>query len=575
MSRPTHFSRLIDWLPGIRLLLHYDRACLPHDLTAGLVVTLVLIPSAIAYADLAKCPPVSGLYAALGGMIAFALLTSSRHVIVGPDAALAIMVGAAVGPLSDGDAGKAIALSAWLALLAAAILLFAAWLRLGAAADFLSSPVMLGFMNGAAVVIIASQLGKLCNISLEEDNTLLRVYEWVTRFPETHWETLGIGLAAIGILIAIRLWYPRLPGTVVIFALALVAGRCVDFAASGMQVIGEIDTRIPVLAAPELSFSDVPGLFVAALGLAFLIFPEGILLGRVMADRHRYDIDPDRELVAFGAANLVTALLHSFAVGSSQTRTLLNSATGGRTQMASFAAAALLIAFLYFLATWIATLPTVAIAAILIFTGFTLIEVRGYRKLKSLHWFSALVSLTTSAAVIILGVLPGILLGVFLSLLRLLSQIVRPQDALLGRVPGSPTLHDIGDDDAAKTVPGLVVYRFYGPLVFANIRFFVERVEHFLSDEDVPVGQVILDARAIPEIDVTAAEQLRVFVTRLRERGIDFVVAKAHLPLRQAAVGLGLQEWFSEQAHFAQLPDAVAAFEKHQTKEQDAPPQSS
>jgi SulP family sulfate permease len=146
-------------------------------------------------------------------------------------------------------------------------------------------------------------------------------------------------------------------------------------------------------------------------------------------------------------------------------------------------------------------------------------------------------------------------------LLNLLSQIARPQDALLGRVPGSPTLHDIGDDEAAHTIPGLVVYRFYGPLVFANIRFFIERLEHFLADETGPVRQVILDARAIPEIDVTAAEQLRVFVTRLGERGISFVVAKAHLPLRQAAIALGLQEWFSEEAHFAQLPDAVAAFE--------------
>src|SRR5262249_32554793 len=298
MSRRTGFKRLIDCLPGVRLLLHYERTCLPQDRTRGLVVTLVLIPSAIAYADLARCPPISGLYAALGGMVAFALLTSSRHVIVGPDAALAIMVGAAVGPLADGDPGKAVALSAWLALLAAGILLLAAWLRLGAAADFLSSPVMLGFMNGAAVVIIASQLGKLCNIPLEEDNTLLRLYEWVRRFPETHWQTLGLGLAAIGILTAIRLWYARLPGTIVLFALALVAGRCFDFAASGMQVIGTIDKRVPVPVPPELSFAEVPRLFTAALGLAFLIFPEGILLGRAMADRHDYDIDPDRELVA-------------------------------------------------------------------------------------------------------------------------------------------------------------------------------------------------------------------------------------------------------------------------------------
>jgi SulP family sulfate permease len=562
--------RLFTWLPGLRVLWHYDRASLSHDVTAGVVVTLVLIPSAIAYADLARCPPIAGLYAALGGMVAYALFTSSRHVIAGPDAAVAIMVGAAIGPLAEGDPGKAIALSAWLALLVGIILVVAAWLRLGAAADFLSSPVMLGFMNGAAVVIIGSQIGKLCNIPLQEDNTLLRLYEWLRRLPETHWSTLAIGLAAIGILVATRVWFARLPGTIVVFALALVAGRFFDFAAAGMQVIGTIDTTIPVPVPPDLAFADVARLFTAALGLAFLIFPEGILLGRAMAVRHGYDIQPDRELVALGVSNLAAGLFHSFAVGSSQSRTLLNSATGGRTQLVSFSAAVLLVAFLYFLASWIATLPTVAIAAILVFTGFTLIDVREYRKMRGLHRGSARLSLITMAAVIALGVLPGILLGVFLSLLGLLSQVARPQDALLGRMPGSPTLHDVGDDEAAQTLPGLVVYRFYGPLVFANIRFFIERLEHFVSHERVPVRQVILDARAIPELDVTAAEQLRIFLNRLRERGITFVVAKAHLPLREAAVRLGLQEWFGEHAHFSQLPDAVAAFQGQSSKPPDA-----
>src|SRR6516225_7197588 len=213
MNSQSALQRLTAWLPGLRLLIAYDRSWWRYDLTAGLVVTLVLIPSAIAYADLAKCPPIAGLYAALGGMVAFALFTSSRHVIVGPDAAIAIMVGAAIGPLSDGDPGKAVALSALLAWLVATILLLAGWLRLGAAADFLSSPVMLGFMNGAAVVIIGSQLGKLCNIRLEEDNTLLRLYEWVRRLQETHWPTLVLGLASVGMLAAIRVWFARLPGS--------------------------------------------------------------------------------------------------------------------------------------------------------------------------------------------------------------------------------------------------------------------------------------------------------------------------------------------------------------------------
>jgi SulP family sulfate permease len=230
--------------------------------------------------------------------------------------------------------------------------------------------------------------------------------------------------------------------------------------------------------------------------------------------------------------------------------------------MVSLIAAVLLVGFMYFLATWIATLPTVAIAAILIFTGFTLIEVHEMRRLYRQDARSAWLALITSAGVVAFGVLPGILVGVVLSLLRVLNQVVRPQDALLGRVPGAYGMHDVGDDDAAQTIPGLVVYRFYGPLVFANVRFFIERLEHFIGRETQAVRQVIVDARAIPNMDVTAVEQLRSCFQRLRERGITVVVAKAQLPLREAARRLGLQDLVTEETYFAKLSDAVAAFER-------------
>ena len=438
-------SRLTAWLPGLRLLTSYDRSWWRHDLTAGLVVTLVLIPSAVAYADLAKCPPIAGLYAALAGMVTFALLTSSRHVIVGPDAAVAILVGAAVGPLSNGDVGQTVVLSSWLALLVALILLLAAWLRLGGIAEFLSSPVMLGFMNGAAFVIIISQLGKLSGVALRHDNSLQRLLEWTGRLPETKGLTFALGLAGIAILAALRRWRPSIPGTVVIFALALVAGRYFDFANMGVAVIGHVDTRIPTPVPPELSLADIGKLATSALGLSLLIFPESVLLGRAMANRHNYEINPDRELIALGVSNLAAGLFRSFAVSGSQSRTLLNSATGGRSQMVSLVAGVLLVGFMYFLASWIATIPTVAIASILIFTGFTLIDVDGLKRLRRQHPQSARVALVTSLAVIAIGVLPGILVGIVLSLLKVLSQVVRPQDALLGRAPGTRVLHDLGE----------------------------------------------------------------------------------------------------------------------------------
>ena len=217
------------------------------------------------------------------------------------------------------------------------------------------------------------------------------------------------------------------------------------------------------------------------------------------------------------------------------------------------------------LTSWIATIPAVAIAAILVFPGVTLVDRGVYQRLWRLHRFSMFVAAATTAGVMALGVLPGILLGVVLSLLGVLAQVVRPQDALLGCIPGSSTMHDVGDDDAAETIPGLVVYRFYGPLIFANVRYFIERLDWFIAREKEPVRQVILDARAIPNIDITAAEQLRDYVARLRARGIECVVAKPHLPLREtaSAVGAGM---IDEHRHYSQLADAVDAFRNEQSR---------
>jgi SulP family sulfate permease len=552
-------GKLGEWLPGVALLMRYERAQFRHDALAALVVSLVLIPSAFAYADLAKCAPAAGLYAAVAGMVAYALFTSSRHVVVGPDAAIALLVGAAIGPLAAGDAGQAVTLATVLAFLTAGVLFLMAKLRLGIAAEFLSSPAMLGFMNGAAAVIIGSQIGKLCGIKLEEDNTVVRLWEWVMRLGETSARTMFVGLACIAVLALCKWGMRKVPGAVAVFVLAMIAGRLLDFSALGVPVIGTVDLFVPDAVRPGLRLTDATPLFTAAIGISLLVFSEGVVLGRSVASKHGYAIDADRELVAFGAANAAAGLLCSFAVGSSQTRTLLNDGTGGRTQMVSFLAAALSAAFVFLAAPWIATIPSVAIAAILVFTGVTLVDPRVYLRLWKQHGFSMVVAAATTIGVLALGVLPGILLGVVLSLLGVLAEIVRPQDALLGRVKHSDTMHDIGDDAAAETIPGLVVYRFYGPLIFANVRFFIERIEGFIAQEKDPVRQVILDARAIPSVDITAAEQLREFVKRLHARGIDVVVAKAHLPLRTtlSAVGGGMVD---RDKHSSQLADAVAAF---------------
>jgi SulP family sulfate permease len=235
--------------------------------------------------------------------------------------------------------------------------------------------------------------------------------------------------------------------------------------------------------------------------------------------------------------------------------------------MVSLLATGLLVLFLMFLAGLITQLPTVAIAAILIFTGVTLVDVAALRRLKLMKRVDAVIALITSIGVVALGVLPGIMVGVFLSVGRLLVQLARPHDALLGRVKGSPVFHDIGDDAAARTLPGLVLYRFYGPLIFSNVRYFIDRIDAFLAMEEQPVRHVIVDARAIPDIDVTAAEELIRYITTLRGRGIGFTIAKAHLPLRESAIAMGLTEWISDMAYTDHLENTVAAIDRRVHRE--------
>lgn len=550
-------------LPVVSILLNYRRSDLRHDLPAALAVALVTIPAAFAYADLAQCPPVAGLFAAIAGMAAFALFSTSRHVIVGPDAAIALLVGAAIAPLAAGDPGKAVTLAAVLSLLTGSVLLLMAKLKLGIAADFLSSPAMAGFMNGAAVVIVCSQLGKLSGIGLAEDNSLLRLSEWLVRLEKIHPPTLALGLLTMAALFLCRWKFPRIPGAVAVFLLAMVAGRFVDFSGAGIQVLGSLELQLPDPVKPGLRLADAAPLFTSAMGIALLVFSEGVVLGRSVANRHGYALDPDRELVALGASNIAAAVCCSFAVGSTQTRTLLNDGCGGRTQVVSLGAALICALVVFLFSDWLAVIPSAVIAGILVFSALTMVDPGVYRRLWRIHRFSMAVAACTTLGVLGLGVLPGILLGVVLSLLGVLAETIRPHDALLGCVSGDDTMHDVGDDFKAETIPGLVVYRFYGPLIFANVRFFIERLQYFIAREQTPVRQVILDARAIPSIDITAAEQIRNFVAELRGRGIEFVVAKAHLPLRETIAAIS-GEPFDLKRQFGQLADAVQAFKNAQ-----------
>ena len=560
-------SRIMRFLPGLQAIKSYRREDLRPDLLAGLVICLVLVPSALAYAELAGFGPIAGIYSAIAATLAYFLFTSSRHMNVGPDGAVALLVGTAILPLTGGDPAKAVIAGTWLAVFTGLILILAARFKLGVVASFLSTPVLLGYLNGAALVIVVSQWGKLFGIGLEQEALVQRVIEWVDKVPQTHVPTLVVAAVTLVLLMVSRRIIRRLPPLVPVFFIALVCGAFVDFEAMGVGTIGAIGGFGPRSMEFSFDLKDIATLAMGALGLAMLIFPEGILLSRAMAEKHGYRIDPDRELFALGTANLATGAIQGFSVGGSQTRTLLNSAAGGRTQVANLASIAFLAGFLMLAGEALSDLPNVVIAAILTYTGFGLIDIADVRRIWREHRQTAWIAITTTGAVVFIGVLPGILLGTAFSIAILLSELARPQDALLVRKPGSDELHDMGDDDRDDDIPGLVVYRFYGPLIFANVNYFIERLQGFIDDPVEPVRRVVIDARAIPSVDFTAREKLRPFFQKLRNRGLELGVARAHLPLRDLSLRTGMEPMFRDDEIFVRVSDAVRDFVQQADKD--------
>jgi SulP family sulfate permease len=559
---PTFFGRLTRFVPILQLVRGYPRSRLVGDLLAGVSVCVVMIPSVLAYAELAGLAPEHGLYAALAGMIGYALLASSQQVIAGPDAAIALLVAGAIGPLAAGDAEHAAMLAAVTALLGGGLMLLAAWMRAGIVADFLSRPVLVGYLTGAALILISTQLGKLFGIRTAEHDFFPIVAEIVRRAGETHPLTLGLGAGLIVLLGVLRWLAPRVPGALVVFLLALILSAVFGLEGMGVRVVGHVPAGLPAFRPPVVDMHVIRELLPAAVGIVLLTFPEAVLLARAFAARNRYEIDPNQELVALAASNVAAGLFGGFSVGASQSRTTVSDATGGRTQLVSIVAAAALAAFLLFLTPLLSALPTVALASILIFGGLHLINLREYRLLRTASRRAFWLALAVTVGVLLIGVVPGIVIGVMASLIYLLAQLTRPMDVVLQELPGTGRFHDLGEAPQAETIPGLIAYRFYAPLFFPNAEYFVQRVRGLIAASPHPVRWFLIDMQAVWDIDVTAADALARLAEELSRRGVSLRIARANRPLREQLERLGLAQKLGDEIYFGSVHAAVEAFRR-------------
>jgi SulP family sulfate permease len=546
-------------LPGLALFRNYQREWLLPDVLAGASDCVVMIPSVIAYAGLMGLPPQYGLYAALVPLLIYPWFGSSRQVIVGPDIAISLLIASAIAPLALGDPAHAAALAAMLALLSGLLLLLGARAKIGVVADFLSKPVLVGYMTGAALILIGSQLDKLFRVKLEHTDFFPRLVELAGKLKEAHGPTLLFGLGLVGVILVLRRFAPKIPPALAVFVLATTASFALGLPQRGVAVVGSFPGGLPSFVFPTTDWHEVHSLLPAAIGIALLTYTEGILLARAFAARNSYEIDANQELAALGITNVFTGLFRGFSVTGSQSRTTLSDAAGGKTQIASLVAAVALGLFLLFLTSLIAQLPIVALAAILICGGAKLVEFDAMIRIYRFYPRSAGVAALTTLGVLAAGVVPGILIGVALSLLGLINRLSHPPDAVLAEVPGHG-FHDVGKPAPAQTVPGLIAYRFYAPLIFANVGHFVERVRQLLAVSPDPVRWFLIDAQAITDIDDTAAEGLRGLHQELIKEDVALKFAHANLPLRGILERTGLASEICPDGFYGSVHECVEAF---------------
>lgn len=526
-------TAVANWMPGLRVLLTYDKDWLRPDILAGLTVFAVLVPQGMAYGSLAGVAPVAGLYAAIAALVAYAVFGSSPQLAVGPESGIAIIAAASVAPLATGTTPTHYAaLAAMLALLVGVILIAGGLAKGGIAADFLSKPILLGYMNGVALIVIVSQLGKLLGINIGGENFLPTLRDLGAHLDQSNGLTLAIGLTLIAFLILTRRFFPRIPGALIAVIVTTGASAAFGLEHHGVAVVGPVPRGLPAPQLPGVGFQDVYDLLPAAFGVALVAFADGILTARLFADKHDYEIDANQEMIGLGAANIASGLFQGFPSGASNSRSVVNDDAGGRSQLGGLITAALVAVFLLFFTSWLSQLPTVTLGAIVIVAATGLFQFGGILRLYKVLKVEALLATATLVAVLWFGILYGILLAVALSLLTVVARISRPHTAVLGPVVGVDGFQEIDPNKSSQTIPGLIAYRFDAPLFYANANYFLDEVRDLVRKSEPGLKWFLLDAEGIVNADATAVDALQTLSTELQKRGIVLAIARAYEPLR-------------------------------------------
>ena len=527
--------------PGLASLLSYDARSAGGDLKAGFAVAAVALPVAIAYAELAGFPPEYGLYSSLLPLVAYAVFGSSRQLIVGPDAATCALVLATVTPLAAGDANSYLTLSVTLGFLTGLICIAASFLRLGALADFLSKPILVGFLNGVALSIILGQAGKMLGFSVEAGGILPRLWEIAGKLNRTHLPTLAVAVGSFAVLALVPRVLHWLPAALCAMALAAAASALLGLDALGVKTLGPVAGGLPALQLPAVDPGLVLELVPQALGLALVSFSSLALTARSFASRNGYEVDLDQDFAALGAANIGSSLAGGFVVSGADSRTAMSDAAGGRTHATGLVAAVVIGLAMLFLMEPLQYVPMATLGAVLVMAALSLVDIATLRLLYSINPVEMALSLLVTVGVVVLGAIDAIFLAVLLALVRFIRLVSRPRVESLGEVPGMPGFHALARHPTAMTKQGLLLFRFNAPIVFFNTPYFRRELLAALDEAGPGVHDIVLDLIPVHEIDATGLLCLVDMRRTLAERGITLNAAGRATEWRNWAARRGLE----------------------------------
>ena len=565
MNEPRQAPRARSWtrwLPGIQLARSYERAWLRHDVAAGLVLTTMLVPAGIAYAEASGLPGICGLYATIVPLLVYAAFGPSRILVLGPDSSLAAVILAVVLPLSAGDPQRAIAIGGAMAVVSGLACVVAGTARLGFITELLSKPIRYGYMNGIALTVLLNQLPKLLGFSAKGEGPLRQAWAVLggVLAGRANLAAVAVGGSVLVFILALKK-RPRVPAMLIAVVVATLVVEWLELGTRhGVAVLGRLPQGLPRPSLPLIGAGDLAAVVTGGLAVALVSFADTSVLSRIYAARLRSPVDPNQEMVGLGMANFVAGFFQGFPISSSSSRTPVAESAGARTQLTGVVGALAIAALLIFAPNVLEHLPSAALAAVVIAAAIGLFEVTDLRRIHRIQPWEFWLSMTCFAGVAVLGAIPGIGIAVVIAVLEFLWDGWRPHSAVLGRVDRLKGYHDISRYPQASRIPGLVLFRWDAPLFFANAELFRDRVMAAVADSPTKVQWVVVAAEPVTSVDVTAADVVAELDDSLHAAGIEFCFAEMKDPVKDKLKRFGLFARFGAETFYPTVGEAVRAY---------------